>query len=88
MSHYNLWTKISKEKEPHIILEDDAVGINSNTKIFLNKILKTLPKDYDIYLIGFIDLEPINIKSLHTKVKRICPSSFIYYYTKRSSEIA
>jgi GR25 family glycosyltransferase involved in LPS biosynthesis len=69
MSHYNLWTKISKEKEPHIILEDDAIGINSNTKIFLNKILKTLPKDYDIYLIGFVDLEPINVKSLHAKVK-------------------
>ena len=69
MSHYNLWTKISKEKEPHIILEDDAIGINSNTKIFLNKILKTLPKDYDIYLLGFIDLEPISVTNLHEKVK-------------------
>lgn len=69
MSHYNLWRKISKEKDPHIILEDDAVGINSNTQIFLNKILKTLPKDYDMYLLGFIDLEPINIKNLHAKVK-------------------
>ncbi len=69
MSHYNLWRKISKEKEPHIILEDDAIGINSNTQIFLNEILKTLPKDYDIYLLGFIDLEPINTKSLHAKVK-------------------
>ena len=70
MSHYNLWRKISKEKEPHIILEDDAIGgINSNTQIFLNKILKTLPKDYDMYLIGFVDLEPINTKSLHAKVK-------------------
>jgi GR25 family glycosyltransferase involved in LPS biosynthesis len=69
MSHYNLWRKISKEKEPHIILEDDAIGINSNTQIFLNKILKKLPKDYDMYLIGFVDLEPINTKSLHAKVK-------------------
>ena len=43
MSHYNLWTKISKEKEPHIILEDDAIGgINSNTQIFLNEILRFL----------------------------------------------
>lgn len=70
MSHYNLWKKISKEKEPHIILEDDAIGgINSNTQIFLNKILKTLPKDYDMYLLGFVDLKPINTKSLHAKVK-------------------
>lgn len=70
MSHYNLWTKISKEKEPHIILEDDAIGgINSNTQIFLNEILKTLPKDYDMYLLGFVDLKPINTKSLHAKVK-------------------
>jgi GR25 family glycosyltransferase involved in LPS biosynthesis len=69
MSHYNLWTKIAKEKEPHIILEDDAIGINTNTQSVLKEILETLPKDYDIYLLGFIDLEPINITNLHSKVK-------------------
>jgi len=69
MSHYNLWTKIAKEKEPHIIFEDDAVGVNSNTQIVLDEVLETLPKDYDIYLLGFIDLEPINVSSLHAKVK-------------------
>ena len=69
MSHYNLWTRIAKEKEPHIILEDDAIGVNSNTQIVLKEILETLPKDYDIYLLGFIDLEPINVTSLHSKVK-------------------
>lgn len=69
MSHYNLWTKIAKEKEPHIILEDDAIGINANTQMVLKEILETLPKDYDIYLLGFIDLEPINITDLHSKVK-------------------
>lgn len=69
MSHYNLWTKIAKEKEPHIILEDDAAGINSNTQMVLNEILESLPKDYDIYLLGFIDLEPINVTNLHAKVK-------------------
>jgi GR25 family glycosyltransferase involved in LPS biosynthesis len=69
MSHYNLWTKIAKEKEPHIILEDDAIGVNSNTQMVLKEILETLPKDYDIYLLGFIDLEPINITNLHSKVK-------------------
>lgn len=69
MSHYNLWTKIAKEKEPHIILEDDAAGVNSNTQMVLDEILETLPKDYDIYLLGFIDLEPINTSSLHAKVK-------------------
>jgi len=69
MSHYNLWVKIAKEKEPHIILEDDASGINSNTQIVLDEILETLPKDYDIYLLGFIDLEPINTSSLHAKIK-------------------
>jgi GR25 family glycosyltransferase involved in LPS biosynthesis len=68
MSHYNLWTKIAKEKEPHIILEDDASGVNSNTQIVLNEILETLPEDYDIYLLGFIDLEPKNITNLHAKV--------------------
>jgi GR25 family glycosyltransferase involved in LPS biosynthesis len=69
MSHYNLWTKIAKEKKPHIILEDDASGVNSNTQIVLDEILETLPKDYDIYLLGFIDLEPANITNLHAKVK-------------------
>jgi GR25 family glycosyltransferase involved in LPS biosynthesis len=69
MSHYNLWTKIAKEKEPHIILEDDAIGVNANTQIVLKEIFETLPKDYDIYLLGFIDLEPINITNLHSKVK-------------------
>ena len=69
MSHYNLWAKIAKEKEPHIILEDDAAGVNSNTQMVLNEILESLPKDYDIYLLGFIDLEPINVTNLHEKVK-------------------
>lgn len=69
MSHYNLWSKIAKEKEPHIILEDDAIGVNANTSEVLNEILATLPKDYDIYLLGFIDLEPINTTKLHEKVK-------------------
>jgi len=69
MSHYNLWTKIAKEKEPHIILEDDAIGINANTQVVLKEILETLPKDYDIYLLGFIDLEPTNVTNLHAKVK-------------------
>ena len=69
MSHYNLWSKIAKEKEPHIILEDDAIGVNSNTSEVLNEIIDTLPKDYDIYLLGFIDLEPKNITNLHEKVK-------------------
>ena len=69
MSHYNLWTKIAKEKEPHIILEDDAIGVNSNTQTVLTEILESLPKDYDIYLLGFIDLEPKNITFLHEKVK-------------------
>ena len=68
MSHYNLWTKIAKENEPHIILEDDAIGVNANTQEVLKEILETLPKDYDIYLLGFIDLEPTNITNLHTKV--------------------
>ena len=69
MSHYNLWTKIAKEKNPYIILEDDATGVNANTQPVLKEILETLPKDYDIYLLGFIDLEPINITNLHSKVK-------------------
>jgi GR25 family glycosyltransferase involved in LPS biosynthesis len=68
MSHYNLWTKIAKENEPHIILEDDAIGVNANTQEVLKEILETLPKDYDIYLLGFIDLEPTNVTNLHTKV--------------------
>ena len=69
MSHYNLWSKIAKEKDPHIILEDDAIGVNANTEIILKEILETLPKDYDIYLLGFIDLEPTNVTSLLAKVK-------------------
>lgn len=70
MSHYNLWTKIAKEKEPYIILEDDAAGVNSNTQIVLDEIMQTIPKDYDIYLLGFIDLDPINVTSLHARVKK------------------
>ena len=59
--HYN---------RPHQgILEDDASGVNSNTQIVLDEILETLPKDYDIYLLGFIDLEPTNTSSLHARVK-------------------
>jgi GR25 family glycosyltransferase involved in LPS biosynthesis len=68
MSHYNLWKKIANEKEPHIILEDDAIGVNSNTQIVLDEIIKTLPKDFDIYLLGFIDLEASNVTNLHEKV--------------------
>lgn len=70
MSHYNIWTKIAKEKEPYLILEDDAIGININTPDILNEIFSSLPKNYDIYLLGFIDLEPTNITDFHTKVKQ------------------
>jgi GR25 family glycosyltransferase involved in LPS biosynthesis len=76
MSHYNLWKKIAKEKEPHIILEDDAIGVNANTQIILTEIFGSLPKDYDIYLLGFIDLEPKNITFLHEKVK-----SFVLFHS-------
>jgi len=69
MSHYNLWKKIANEKVPHIILEDDAIGVNSNTQIILDEIVKTIPKDYDIYLLGFIDLEPTNVTNPHEKIK-------------------
>jgi GR25 family glycosyltransferase involved in LPS biosynthesis len=69
MSHYNIWKKIAKEKEPYIILEDDAIGVNSSTQNVLNEIIESLPKDFDIYLLGYIDLEPINITNLHEKVK-------------------
>ena len=61
--------KIAKEKEPYIILEDDAIGVNSSTQNVLNEIIESLPKDFDIYLLGYIDLEPINITNLHEKVK-------------------
>lgn len=70
MSHYNLWTKIAKDKEPHIILEDDAIGVTPSIQHILKEILETLPKNYDIYLLGFIDLDPINVSDLHAKVNK------------------
>ena len=69
MSHYNLWKIVSKSKKTHLILEDDAIGINENTSDILNLILKNLPSDYDIYLLGYIDLKPDNIIKDHSKVK-------------------
>lgn len=69
MSHYNLWTKIAKSNKPHLILEDDAIGINENTSNILDIILKNLPHDYDMYLLGYIDLKPDNIIGYNSKVK-------------------
>jgi len=70
MSHYRLWKEIAKMKEPVVILEDDAIRTDELTQLRLDMIFKELPEDYDIYLLGFIDIDPQDDEDyLHCRVK-------------------
>ena len=46
-SHYKIWQKIIKFNKPILAIEDDAI-FNKNFEIIFEKIMKLLPKDWDI----------------------------------------
>jgi len=69
LSHYRLWKEVAKHKDPVIILEDDAIGTDELTQARLDIIFENLPKDYDIYLLGYIDIAPVEEENeLHSRV--------------------
>jgi len=69
LSHYKLWKEIAKKDEPAIILEDDAISTDELTQPRLDIIFDNLPEDFDIYLLGYIDINPVEeINQLHSRV--------------------
>ena len=70
MSHYHLWKKIAQSSQPHVILEDDAIEHNKYAQQILEDIYANMPKDFDLYLLGYIDLEPTDTKSKNARVKQ------------------
>jgi len=69
MSHYKLWKRIAVSETPVVILEDDAIRTNKYSQERLDYVLKNLPKDYDIYLIGYYDIKPEKDGETNTRVK-------------------
>ena len=54
LSHYYLWKKIVDEKIPiTMILEDDCDKLYPNFENIILKLIKIVPKDWDIFLIGY-----------------------------------
>tara|TARA_Y100000389_G_scaffold199835_1_gene239013 strand:- start:3128 stop:3973 length:846 start_codon:yes stop_codon:yes gene_type:complete len=53
LSHYNLWKKILESQKPALILEDDAIDIHDNFYNQYKHYIYHLPKDFDIFLLGF-----------------------------------
>lgn len=70
MSHYQLWKKIAKSSQPHVILEDDAIEHTKYIQEILEDIYANIPKDFDMYLLGYVDLEPKNTKYRNAIVKQ------------------
>jgi len=69
-SHLSIWKKVAEGDTPVVILEDDAIRTNEHTKKRLETIFKDIPKDFDIYLLGYYDIKPLEYnKSNHNKVK-------------------
>lgn len=53
LSNYYLWKKIADTQKNTIILEDDAINIDANFDNYLKFFMSKLPKDWDIFLLGF-----------------------------------
>ena len=69
ISHYGLWKKIADGNEPVLILEDDAIKTDGSSQSRIDLIMSDLPSDFDIYLIGYLDLKPRPFNdSIHNRV--------------------
>lgn len=54
LSHRNLWKRIVKEKlASTLVLEDDAISIKRDFINIITDLTKYIPKDWDIFLLGF-----------------------------------
>lgn len=54
LSHYYLWKKIVDEKIPvTMVLEDDAISVHPDFERNIFKLKSYLPKNWDIFLLGF-----------------------------------
>ncbi len=63
MSHLRIWKKIvSEDIEYALILEDDASRTLPGIQYYIDEYFKSLPKDFDIFLLGFWDLSDVDEK--------------------------
>lgn len=54
LSHYTLWKRIVKNNIPiTLVLEDDAINIQDQFISTISKEMEYLPKDWDVFLLGF-----------------------------------
>jgi GR25 family glycosyltransferase involved in LPS biosynthesis len=54
LSHYYVWKKIVDENiNSALVLEDDAINVHPNFSEYVNEIMKDVPSDWDMILLGF-----------------------------------
>jgi GR25 family glycosyltransferase involved in LPS biosynthesis len=54
LSHYYVWKKIVDENiNSALVLEDDAINVDLNFSEYVNEIMKDVPYDWDMVLLGF-----------------------------------
>lgn len=88
MSHLRVWKKILQDNiNVALILEDDASNVIPNLNEYLNYYFDLLPKDWDIFLVGFHTYNSPSIKITQDiyKVKRFI-LSHSYIINKRAIE--
>ena len=69
LSHYYLWKKIVDEKIPvTMILEDDAINVHPQFEKKVVNYYNSLPKDWDIFLLGFWLNKGTNGKQINTNI--------------------
>jgi len=94
MSHLNIWKKVVEDDLPAVVVLEDDVVIYPDFNERLKVLLKELPKDWDVCLLGAVGCineedEPIHMKSFgmitgggrkkEGKSRTISPNVFIPY---------
>ena len=69
LSHLNIYKEIAKSDKKYGLIFEDDVMIANDFYIRLNKGLKTVPKDWDMYLLGVMCLK-CDIKKEYVNINR------------------
>jgi len=63
LSHLGVYKKIAKSNANYGLIFEDDVIINKNTLELINLNISMIPNDWDIYLLGLVNLNSVNNKT-------------------------
>ena len=72
LSHYYLWKKIVDEKIPiTMVLEDDGIELHPHFEKIVIDLMKYLPKDWDVFLLGYWLNKGLNGRKINDKIYKV-----------------